>query len=107
MLILASSVAAQSTSTDPRAQYPALLANSYVSFNVGAVDYLFSPQQLQPGFSTGTIDTPHVTVRVALFGHEFNRFFSVQGAYMRPIQYVAYQNVSGPDVYFARPARRS
>ena len=95
MLILASPVAAQSTSTDPRAQYPALLANSYVSFNVGAVDYLFSTQQLQPGFSTGTIDTPHVTVRVALFGHEFNRFFSVQGAYMRPIQYVAYQNVNG------------
>jgi opacity protein-like surface antigen len=95
ILMCASSVAAQSTSTDTRAQYPRVLANSYVSFDAGAVDYLFSPEQLQAGFSTGTIDTPHLTVRVALLGHEFSRFLSVQGAYMRPIKYVAYRNVNG------------
>jgi opacity protein-like surface antigen len=95
ILLLAASVTAQSVTTDTRAQYPALLANWYVSFNVGAVDYLFSQRQLQPGLRTAAIDTPHLTVRVALFGHEFSRFFSVQGAYMRPIKYVAYRNVNG------------
>jgi hypothetical protein len=87
-------VEAQDTA-DTRTQYPALLANSYASFSVGAVDYLFSAAQLQNGVRAGSIDTPHLTARIALFGHQFNRFIAVQGSYMRPVKYVAYQNVNG------------
>lgn len=91
-----STVHAQATTdTDTRTQYPALLRDSYASLNVGIVDYLFSARQLQPGFDAAAIDTPHLTVRVALFGHEFNRFIAVQGAYMRPVQYVSYRHVNG------------
>jgi len=80
---------------DTRTQYPAALANSYFSINVGAVDYLFSPKQLQPGFTTTSIETPHLTVRVVLFGHQFTRYLSVQGSYMRPVKYVAYHDING------------
>src|SRR5258706_6346779 len=83
------------TKEDTRTQYPAALANSYFSVNVGAVDYLFSSQQLQPGFRTGSIETPHLTVQVVLFGHQFGKYMSVQGSYMRPVKYVTYNNVNG------------
>jgi hypothetical protein len=81
---------------DTRTQYPAFLANSYVSVNVGFIGYDFTQQLLQPGFQATSIDVPHVAARVALFGHEFNRYLSIQGTYMRPVQYVAYTGIS-PD----------
>src|SRR5438132_9400042 len=83
------------TKEDTRTQYPAALANSYFSFNVGAVDYRFSPKQLEPGFTTASVDTPHLNVRVALFGHQFTKYLSVQGSYMRPVAYITYNNVNG------------
>jgi hypothetical protein len=83
------------TTEDTRTQYPAALANSYISVNVGAVDYLFSAEQLQAGFSTSAVETPHLTVRVVLFGHQFTKYISVQGSYTRPVKYVAYDNVNG------------
>ena len=83
------------TREDTRTQYPAALANSYFSINVGAVDYLFSPKQLQPGFTTTSIETPHLTVRVALFGHQFTKYLSVQGSYMRLVKYVTYHDING------------
>ncbi len=86
---------AQQPDEDARTQYPRLLIDSYASLSVGAVDYLFSPRLLQPGFQVATVDTPHLTVRVALFGHEFNRFIAVQGSYMRPVQFISYRNVNG------------
>ena len=94
VLIGTGGLAAQSAN-DTRTQYPRLLANSYASLSIGAVDYLFTSHQLQPGFRVGSIDTPHLTARVVLFGHEFNRFVSVQGSYTRPVEYVSYRNVNG------------
>src|SRR5258705_6666884 len=94
LLVSAAPVRAQSAG-DTRTQYPAALVNSFASMSVGVVDYLFTPQQLAPGMRAGSIETPHLTVRVALFGHEFNRFMSVQGSYMRPVKYVSYRNVNG------------
>ena len=91
---LSASAAAQ-TKDDSRTQYPVVLANSYAGLSVGAVDYLFSPEQLQNGFRASSVDAPHLTVRVALFGHEVNRFISVQGSYLRPVKYVSYRNVNG------------
>src|SRR4030095_75177 len=75
---------------DTRTQYPAFLQNSFFSINAGAISYNFSQDQLEPGFRATSIAIPHVVARVALFGHEFNRFIAVQGTYMRPVKYVSY-----------------
>jgi opacity protein-like surface antigen len=83
--------------TDTRTQYPALLANSFFSVNVGRIDYPFSAAQLEPGFTAGAIEIPRVTVRVALFGHQFNRYLSAQATYMRPVQYVSYRTINGAE----------
>jgi opacity protein-like surface antigen len=80
---------------DTRAQYPALLTNSYFSVNIGRIDYAFSGQQLEPGFSTTGIEIPRVTVRMVLFGHQFNKYLSAQATYMRPVQYVSYRGING------------
>jgi opacity protein-like surface antigen len=82
---------------DNRAQYPQGLANSFVTVNVGYIDYGFSQQQLEPGHQAGSIDVPHTAARVVLFGHHFGKYLSVQGSYMRPIKYVRYRDVDGPD----------
>jgi hypothetical protein len=81
--------------SDTRTQFPALLANSYFSVNIGFIDYPFSQRQLQPGYEAGSVTVPHVAARVALFGHQFTQHVSVQGTYMRPVRYVAYKNVNG------------
>jgi hypothetical protein len=80
---------------DTRTQYPVLLRNSYFSLNLGYIDYGFSPQQLEPGFSAESIDTPRLAVRAVLIGHQFTPYLSVQAHYARPVQYVSYRNVNG------------
>jgi hypothetical protein len=80
---------------DTRTQYPVFMANSYFSFNVGSIGYLFTGQQLQPGFQVESIDKPRLAVRVDLFGHRFTKHLSAQGTYMRPARFVAYNNVNG------------
>src|SRR5262245_42497886 len=82
---------------DSRAQFTGLLANSFVTVNVGAIGYAFSEQQLAPGHSVGSIETPHVAASIVLFGHHFSNHFSAQGSYMRPIEYVRYQGLDGTD----------
>jgi hypothetical protein len=96
VMCAATSAGAQERSSqeDTRTQYPALLANSYFGANVGYIGYDFTQAQLEPGFHAGSIAIPHVVARVALFGHEFNRFVSVQATYMRPVRYVSYRDVN-------------
>src|SRR6188768_2381803 len=60
---------------DTRTQYPVLLRNSYFSLNLGYIDYGFSPQQLEPGFSAESIQTPRLAVRAVLIGHQFTPYF--------------------------------
>ena len=83
--------------SDTRTQYPALLQNSYITINVGAIDQPFSQAQLAPGFRAASIDVPPIDVRVMLLGHEFNRFVSAQASYMRPLNYVTYTAVRAGD----------
>jgi hypothetical protein len=83
-------------SDDGRAQYPAILADSYVTLNIGYIDYPFSSRQLEPGHSVQSVQVPHLAVQAVLFGHHFGKYLSAQGAYMRPIEYVRYSNVDGP-----------
>ena len=87
--------AQQATSDDTRTQYPAFMANSFFSFSVGSIGYLFSGTQLEPGFQVESIDKPRLAVRVDLFGHRFAKHVSLQGTYMRPARFVAYNNVNG------------
>src|SRR5262249_13673623 len=82
---------------DPRPHSPPFLANSYFTFNVGSIRYLFGGQQLGPGFSAESIDVPHLGVRVDLFGHRFLKHLSAQVTYMRPARFVAYGNVNGDE----------
>jgi Lipid A 3-O-deacylase (PagL) len=80
---------------DARAQYPAFLRDSYFSVNVGFLDYAFTDRQLEPGFQAAAIRVPHVAARVAVLGHEFSRYLSLQATYMRPVRFVAYTDVDG------------
>ena len=80
---------------DTRAQYPAFLANSFVSLNVGSINYPFSALQLEPGYQVESIQVPHASVNAVLFGRHFGRYFSGQVSYMRPVNYVRYQNIDG------------
>ena len=59
--------------TDYRTQYPAFMTNSYFTFTVGSIGYLFSNTQLEPGFQAASIDKPRLAVRADFFGHENQR----------------------------------
>jgi opacity protein-like surface antigen len=80
---------------DTRTQYPRILSNSYVGLNVGYIRYPFRDTPMAPGFDVQTIRVPHLAVRALLLGHDFNRFLSAEVSYMRPIQWVQYENVNG------------
>ena len=77
-----------------RAQYPPFLSNSYVSMNVGYINYPFSQKQLEPGFSSESVTIPHIGVRISL-GHQFNKYLSFQIDYIRPVEWVQYNNING------------
>ena len=82
---------------DSRAQFTGVLANSFVTVNVGAIGYAFSERQLAPGHTVGSIEAPHMAASVVLFGHHFSDHLSAQGSYMRPIKYVRYDDLDGTD----------
>src|SRR5580765_5031819 len=90
--------AQEPVSEDTRTQYPAFMSNSYFTLNVGSIRYIFSGDQLAPGFKAESIDIPHLGARIDLFGHHFMRHLSAQVTYMRPAQFVAYHSVNGDGV---------
>src|SRR5262245_24602401 len=79
---------------DKRTQYPAWLANSYFTLNVGSMRYIFSGDQLKTGYTAESVDIPHLAARVDLLGHHFTKALSAQVTYMRPARFVAYHNVN-------------
>src|SRR5438552_4007739 len=74
-------------SDDARTQYPAFMSNSYFTFTVGSIGYLFTDTQLEPGFQAASIDKPRLAVRADFFGHHFTKNFSAQVTYMRPVRF--------------------
>lgn len=90
-------LAQQPAAPDTRTQYPSLLANAFFSVNIGRIDYPFSARQLEPRYRVDEVDTPRITARVVLFGHEFNRYFAAQASYMRPVEYVHYRGINGTE----------
>jgi hypothetical protein len=96
MLCLATCASAQeATSGDTRTQYPAFMRDSYFSLRVGWIGYLFSATQLEPGFQAESIEKPRPAVRIDFFGHHFTKHLAAQITYMRPAQFVEYNNVNG------------
>ena len=96
MLALAGAAAAQEPpAEDTRTQYPAFMRDSYVSLRVGYIGYLFSATQLEPGFAAASIERPRPAVRLDFFGHHFTRNLSAQVTYMRPAQFVEYNDING------------
>ena len=95
LVFCAAAVVSAQETEDPRAQYPALLANSFATLNIGSVHYDFSDRQLEPAYDVGSIHVRHIAARAVLFGHHFGKYVSAQTSYMRPVKYVLYENVAG------------
>lgn len=80
--------------SDPRTQYPWLLANSYLGISAGYIHYPFSFRQLEPGSRADSVRIGRAAGQIVLFGRHFNRYFSAQMGYTRPVRYVTYVNVN-------------
>jgi hypothetical protein len=80
---------------DGRTQYPKFMENSFFTFSLGLIGYLFGQRQLEPGFQAESIDKPRLAVRADLFGHHFTKYLSAQATYMRPAWFVQYNNING------------
>ena len=97
-MCLAGSVSAQNAdSDDTRTQYPTFMRDSYFTIRGGSIGYLFSPIQLEPGFQAESIEKPRPAVRIDFFGHYFMKHLAAQLTYMRPGQFVEYNNINGPN----------
>ena len=98
ILGLATCASAQDAAPDDtRTQFPAFMRDSYVSLRVGYIGYLFSATQLEPGFQAESIEKPRPAVRLDFFGHHFTKNLAAQVTYMRPAQFVEYNNINGPN----------
>ena len=91
MLLLVLPASAQ----DNRIQYPTGLRNAYFGVNIGYINYPFSMQQLEPGFTADGVSVPHTAVRIVLYGLPINKYLSARITYMRPVNWVQYKNVNG------------
>jgi hypothetical protein len=80
---------------EKRIQYSRGLKNSYFGINMGYIQYPFSTAQLEPGFTVQSVRIPHIAPRLVLYGHAFNKYLSAQITYMRPVDWVYYNNVNG------------
>jgi hypothetical protein len=87
--------AAAPPAVDARTQVPQFLRNSYFGAHLAYLNYHFSQEQLEPGFKSGYLAVPHLAAKVDLFGYRFNQFVSMQASYMRPADWVKYEDVNG------------
>jgi len=100
LVCLAASASAQdapAADTDTRTQYPAFMRDSFFTLRGGWIGYLFSATQLEPGFVAESIEKPRPAVRLDFFGHHFTKNLAAQITYMRPGQFVEYNNINGPN----------
>lgn len=78
---------------DDRGQYPLLLRNSYIDFNLGYINYPFTNSQLSSGSIAESIDVKHLGMRIIL-GHRFNKYLSGQIGYMKPLKQLVFENIN-------------
>ena len=77
-----------------RMQYPTGLMNSNFGVSIGYINYDFSARQLEEGYTVGSISIPHIAARINLFGHRFNEHLAANIHYLRPVDWVSYNNVN-------------
>jgi hypothetical protein len=80
---------------DQRTQYPPGLSNAYFGVSIGSINYPFSTEQVERGYSVQSVSVPHTAVRVTLYGCRINKYLSGKITYMRPVKWVQYRNVNG------------
>lgn len=83
------------TAQGERTQYPPGLKNAYFGVNIGYINYPFSAVQLERGNEVESVTVPHTAVRIVLYGCPINKFLSARITYMRPVNWVQYNNVNG------------
>jgi hypothetical protein len=93
-LLTVGSVVPTAAQDDDRADYPGWLARGAVEFGIGNIDYLFSPQQLEPGHKVESVHVPNLAARLAL-AHRFTDRLSLRLSYLRPARWVQYRNLNG------------
>jgi hypothetical protein len=81
---------------DKRFQLPIALQRSFFEANVGSINYNFSESQFEtlPDYDFQSVEVPHTAVRLVLYGYKFNKFFSAQISYMRPVYWVNYKYIN-------------
>lgn len=90
LLVPARSVSAQ----DDRREYPSLVSRGFLELGVGRISYPFSEAHLEPGHRAGSIKIPRTSMRL-VFGYRFDDYLSAQVTYLRPLQWVRYENIDG------------
>ena len=82
-------------SQDTRTQYPGFLKNAYFNFNFGYINFPFSSEQLEAGYTAESVTNHHFGMRLIFFGHQFTKNLAAQVSYMKPLQYAIYNNING------------
>src|SRR4051812_7638125 len=80
---------------DKRAQYPGLLSNAYFGVDLGYINYPFTNEHLAPGYTAANVQVPNLAIRITLFGYRFNKYLSGRITYMRPFNWVEYEDING------------
>ena len=80
-------------------QYPQALANSYFEVNFGYIYYPFTAASLEPGYTVKKIDIPRNSLRIVLYGHNFNKHLATQVTYTRPLNWAEYTAIGGTNNY--------
>ena len=75
---------------DNRSQIPDIFQKSYFEVNIGSINYSFSNEQLESGYTANSVSIPHWAARLVLFGYDFSPYLSAQITYMRPVSWVKY-----------------
>lgn len=83
------------TAQDKRAQYPGLLRKAYFGIEAGSINYPFTNEHLQDGYTASEINIPHMALRLTLLGYRFNDNLSARITYMRPFEWVEYKDING------------
>ena len=76
-------------------QYPPALANSYFEVNFGYIYSPFTAASLEPGYTVKIIDIPRNSLRIVLYGHNFNKYLAAQVSYIRPLDWAEYTAIGG------------
>lgn len=83
------------TAQDSRSQYPLIFQKAFFGLDFGYLHYPFSNSDLLSGYSAQKIKIPGEGVRLTLFGYHFTKNLSARITYMRPVDWVVYDNVNG------------